>query len=311
MRVKTGVIRKNLNGYHPHPPQKTISRLIDISFSATKMYEHSLGACPHPEYIRDLQTGEIIPINCNKWTCPYCGHIKKAKLLDNIAYGGAIIQANGRRWRFLTLTLSTRVDGRKIDLFWARFRANIHAWAKKTGQHTPQYFKIKEFTEKGQRHLHVLIDTFLPFNMIQYFWRMATDGTSYWVNIKKAQVKSAAGYMSKYMTKQTVLSDLFDKGERRYSFSYHFPRIPRPIKVKGERRYEHVSRVELMYEQIDAGTYYETDPHIPRNLKVGRHATIEELKSIGYVDIRRETSIRKADRRQSTSGEHQQQACLP
>lgn len=219
--------------------------------------------CPTPGgYIRNIETGELIPLPCNKLTCPYCGPIRKARLLDDIAYGGAIIQGQGRRWRFLTLTLSTKVDGRNIDDYWTHFRANLHDWRKKQGLKSPiQFFKVKEFTEKGQRHLHVLIDTFIPFNVIQHFWRLATNGTSFWVHIKKAQVKSAAGYMSKYMTKQTILSNQFDKGERRYSFSRNFPRLPRPVRDPEKAKdWQFVSKVDRMYELLDAGLWYETEP---------------------------------------------------
>lgn len=246
------------------------------------MTVHEIERCPHPSgYVRNLETGELVPLPCNRWTCPVCGPRRKAALLDDIAYGGGIIQANGRRWRFLTLTLSTKVNGRDIDLFWARFRAHIHNWRVKQGHKIPvQYFKVKEFTEKGQRHLHVLIDTFVPFNFIQHAWRQATEGTSFWVHIKKAQVKSAAGYMSKYMTKQTVMSDKFDKGERRYSFSHRFPRIPRPEKPPGPSKWAYLSAVDYMYALIDAGLWYEDDTMTPEQL---RQAAQELAKRVGVA----------------------------
>lgn len=124
------------------------------------------------------------------------------------------------------MTSSPRTDARRA---FPRFRAILHKWRKKQGhKRAIQFFKVTEFTESGLRHFHLLIDTFIPFGVIQAAWRAATDGTAYWVNIKKAQVKSAAAYMSKYMTKQTVFSDKFDDGEHRYSFSQQFPRFPRP-----------------------------------------------------------------------------------
>lgn len=239
----------------------------------------ALNGCPNPSgFIRDLDTGELIPLPCHRWDCPICGYAKKKELLDVIAYGGAVIQQRGQRWRFLTLTLSTKVDGRRIDLFWARFRAIL----AKHNYH-PEYFKVKEFTEKGQRHLHVLISVFIPFNFLQYAWRTATEGTSYWVHIKKAQVKSAAGYMNKYMTKQTVHSGLFDKGERRYSFSYHFPRPAKREKTPSGARYEFVSRVQYMYEQLDAGTWYEKEENPPCTRLNDRPRLPEALTDF-YID---------------------------
>lgn len=237
-----------------------------------------LKRCPHcGNYLLDTETGDIIPLSCKRWTCEYCGNIKKGHLLDDISYGGNIIQQNGYRWRFLTLTLSWRVDDRKIDLFWQRFRSLL----AKHG-YTPQYFKVKEFTIKGKRHLHVLISTFIPFNFIQYAWRQATEGTSYWVNIKKAQIKSAAGYMAKYLTKQTVQSDKFDKGERRYSFSKLFPRVPKEPKTTEPGRYVYMSAVDMMYAQLDTGTWYEDDTMTPEQR---RKAALELLRRVGGVKL--------------------------
>lgn len=230
--------------------------------------------CPNcGGYLRDHETGELIKLPCNRWTCPYCGEIKKYRLLDDIGHGGGVVQLAGRRWRFLTLTLSLHVDDRKIDLFWARFRATLAKHGYK-----PTYFKIKEFTEKNRRHIHALLDVFIPWNLIKHAWYEATEKTSYIVFIKKTQVKSAAGYMAKYLTKQTVQSESYDKGERRYSFSRDFPRAPRPVKIIQPGRYEYISPVEYMHLQLELGTWYETDPRPPSpKAKIGRHATIEEL----------------------------------
>lgn len=190
--------------------------------------EPELPTCCHnsPGVFRHRKTGVRVRSKCNTWGCDYCGPIKVNRLLDDVAYGGAVIQDRGFRWRFMTLTSSPRTNARQA---FPRFRAILHKWRKKQGhKQAIQFFKVTEFTESGLRHFHLLIDTFVPFGVIQAAWRAATDGTAYWVNIKKAQVKQAAGYMAKYMTKQTVFSDKFDDGEHRYSFSQQFPRLPRP-----------------------------------------------------------------------------------
>lgn len=143
--------------------------------------------------------------------------------MDDVQYGATIIQQNGHRWRFMTLTTSPDSDQTKVGTYFARFRATL----AKHG-YRPQYFKVTERTTAGLKHFHIIIDVFVPFNVIQAAWRAATDGTAYWVNIKKAQVKRAAGYLTKYMTKQTVFTDERAKGEHLYSFSRRFPRMPKP-----------------------------------------------------------------------------------
>lgn len=177
-------------------------------------------------YFENQHTGERVPARCNTWGCEHCGEIKKKRLLDDVSYGGGIIQTNGKRWRFLTLTLSPQADQDQLSKYWNRFRATI----RKHG-YRPDFFKVTEFTEAGVRHLHVIISVFIPWNLIKSAWYLATDKTSYIVFIKKSQVKSAAGYMAKYMTKQSVLSNLFRKYERRYTFSRSFPRlhVPGPV----------------------------------------------------------------------------------
>lgn len=256
-------------------PTKRYKPPRDNKLFAKFMETERLKRCPNcGGYLIDhFEDDRLKKLPCHKWTCPYCGELKRKQLLDVIGFGGQVIQSKGRRWRFMTLTLSTKVDGRRIDLFWQRFRSLLH----KHG-YRPEYFKVKEFTKNGQRHLHVLIDVFVPFNFIQYAWRMATEGTSFWVHIKKAQIKSAAGYMAKYLTKQTVLSHQFEKGEHRYSFSRKFPRPAKEQKNKEPGRYEYLSAVEYMYRMLDSGGWYEKPPKRPdKTRKIGRHAYPDEF----------------------------------
>lgn len=165
---------------------------------------------------------------CNSWGCEYCAPIKKNALLDDISYGTQIIQEGGHRWRFMTLTTSYTSDQTKVGLYFKRFRSYL----AKHG-YRPQYFKTTEFTQTGLRHFHLIIDVFVPFNVIQAAWRAATEGTAYRVNIKKTQLRQAAGYLTKYLTKQSIFSHSFHEGEHRYSFSQKFPRLARP-KPTGE-----------------------------------------------------------------------------
>lgn len=148
--------------------------------------------------------------------------MKKNRLIDDIQFGGEIIQRAGHRWRFLTLTLSPRAEQEKINMYWARLRSSV----RKAGYRF-EFFKQTEFTENGIRHLHAIVSAFVPWGVIRHLWFLATDKTSWIVHIKKAQVKKAGAYMSKYMTKQSLLSSEFKKGERRYSFSRGFPRLPK------------------------------------------------------------------------------------
>lgn len=179
-------------------------------------------------YFENRITKEKVPARCNTWGCEHCGEIKRKRLLDEVSYGGNIVQLAGKRWRFLTLTLSPQANQDSLSKYWNRFRATLYKHGYK-----PEFFKVTEFTEQGIRHLHILISIFIPWNLIKGAWYLATDKTSYIIFIKKTQVFSAAGYMAKYMTKDSVLSHNFRKYERRYTFSRGFPRMPK-ITTNGE-----------------------------------------------------------------------------
>jgi hypothetical protein len=119
----------------------------------------------------------------------------------------------GCQFRGLTVTLGPDARNRDIGKYWHRFVMSL----KKAGYHF-DYLWVKEFQKNGKLHLHALITAFIPWNVIKYYWRMATDGTSYIVWIANAQVSFTAAYMAKYMTKD-MLTAPFRKGERRYSMS--------------------------------------------------------------------------------------------
>lgn len=86
---------------------------------------------------------------------------------------------------------------------------------------TFDFFLVKEFTKKGKRHLHVLINCYIPSRVVMYAWRLATDGNSFVTKIARREIKNAAGYMTKYMTK-TMEIGLFRRRERRYSCSRNY-----------------------------------------------------------------------------------------
>lgn len=86
---------------------------------------------------------------------------------------------------------------------------------------TFDFFLVKEFTKKGKRHLHVLINRYIPSRVVMYAWRLATDGNSFVTKIARREIKNAAGYMTKYMTK-TMEVGLFRRRERRYSCSRNY-----------------------------------------------------------------------------------------
>jgi len=81
-----------------------------------------------------------------------------------------------------------------------------------------RYFSVKEFTRRGKRHLHIVMNRHIPHSLLKYGWSAATDRHSFIVHITRTDftVNSPGGYMTKYLTK-TLHSKQFAKGEHRYS----------------------------------------------------------------------------------------------
>ncbi len=119
----------------------------------------------------------------------------------------------GYRFRGLTLTLGPYAQNKDIGKYWHRFVMSL----KKAGYHF-DYLWVKEFQKNGKLHLHALVTAFIPWNVIKYYWKLATESTSNIIWIAKAAVSFTAAYMAKYITKDMLIAP-FRKGERRYSMS--------------------------------------------------------------------------------------------
>ena len=173
--------------------------------SRPKFCRHSPGEFRHKD-------GRVLPAPCNSWNCDFCAPKKKAKLMNRLQHGQ---ETGGLRWRSLTLTQQI-ADPMPIMLAWALMR---RALADEGYRHI-KFVLTKEFTRAGKRHLHILINAYLPHSMLKRLWLQVTAGSSYIVDIRSCNdVRSLAGYMSKYIIKAIEREDQFEKGEHRYSFS--------------------------------------------------------------------------------------------
>jgi hypothetical protein len=167
-------------------------------------------------------TGQRVPMRCNAWDCPYCGKIKKLNVLKRVERGFDRVGLDlGMRIRSITLTQKLG-SVRNLMEDWAALRHLL----SRAGYHL-RYFWSKEFTINGQRHLHLLINAYIPQKTLSLMWKLVTDGESYivWINAAdhgnfSDDIRSPAGYMSKYLTKAYNKNEVsFNKGEHRYGFS--------------------------------------------------------------------------------------------
>jgi len=171
----------------------------------------------------DPKTGRKIirRVNCGSWTCSYCGTRKSNRARRRIR---EIAEELDLRY-FLTLTLdpkklrSERDAVSHIRLVFNHFREYLR---RKFGE-PPKYVSVLEFTQRGVPHLHVLCDRYIPQKWIRNTWRRLGGGQIVFIN--QVTVRNVARYLSKYLTKELVLSA--PKGARRITCSRSIKLFPK------------------------------------------------------------------------------------
>jgi len=139
-------------------------------------------------------------VNCKCWNCSFCAP-RKAK-----RYRRAIREvAETFALRiFVTLTLDpSKIEGDPVaylnDVF-AKFRTYL----KREMGCVPKYIRVLEFQKNGNPHFHLLIDRCIDFTWMQEAWQAVGGGL--FVNIKAVEVHRISRYLSKYLTKELLLS---------------------------------------------------------------------------------------------------------
>lgn len=147
------------------------------------------------------KTQRYIRIDCKCWDCAYCGP-KKARRYRNAIR--ELAQAHNLR-RFLTLTLDPVYMDHEdpvgyINEAFAKWRIYLK---RKLGV-SVVYIRILEFQKNGNPHFHILVDRFIPQPLIRNTWEAAGGGRM--VFIKYVDIHRIARYLSKYLTKELLLS---------------------------------------------------------------------------------------------------------
>jgi hypothetical protein len=149
-------------------------------------------------------------VNCNCWDCSYCGPVKAKR------YKAAIRQLAERFSlnKFLTLTVDPKKlpEGedpiRYIKRIFAAFRVYLFRYCRRTGKKV-NYIAVLELHQggganHGKPHLHILLDSYIEQEWISKAWQSVGGGSRVW--IEKVTIKNASRYLSKYLTKQMLLS---------------------------------------------------------------------------------------------------------
>ena len=151
---------------------------------------------------QDVKTARTVfcRINCKCWNCSYCAP-KKAK-----RYKRAIreVAERQRLCRFVTLTLDpSKIEGDPVRYLNAVF-AKLRTYLKRRFRIAPTYIRVLEFQKSGNPHFHLLIDRYVEWVWLRDAWETVGGGS--FVNIKYVDVHRVSRYLSKYLTKELLLS---------------------------------------------------------------------------------------------------------
>jgi len=160
-------------------------------------------------------------INCGSWTCCYCGP-RKAKRARRAIRAWA--ESLGLRY-FLTLTLdpSKLRDWENAVSYLRQVFNKFREYLRRHFRVVPNFICILEQTERGLPHLHILFDRYIEQRWISKTWDRLGGGRI--VFIKQVTVRNVARYLSKYLTKELLLSA--PKGTRRISTSRSIKLFPK------------------------------------------------------------------------------------
>lgn len=251
-------------------------------YSPLKDYYVTLGC--QMEYIFSV-------VKCGK--CALCRSSKQAELVSRAQMESALYDMPPY---FFTLTYDSKhlpADGelstRDVQLFFKRLRRN---WDKKGVKHNIRYLVAGEYgSKRGRPHYHLLMWN-NPYGATQWQpWkdkRLARDVFEAWQNCQMEGFDygeagdGAAGYVCKYITKQSVYKLQHKKAYKVEPFIHASNRhggIGRPL-IERDRQYYHSNQVVTTFDFVDgSGTF--------RQVPIGSY-----IKSVLHPSVSRQIPAR-------------------
>ena len=150
------------------------------------------GATNHAKFVR---------VTCKCWNCPGCGPRKANRYRKSI---GRLAEAN-RLNVMLTLTLAgEKLNGEDSTRYINRIFGHFRTYLKRKLRRPPVYIRILEYQKNGNAHLHILLNGYIPQAWISDAWVSLGGGKI--VDIRRVSMHKVSHYLSKYLTKQMLLS---------------------------------------------------------------------------------------------------------
>jgi hypothetical protein len=139
-------------------------------------------------------------VNCKCWRCSYCAPRKAKRIKHAIRTTAERLQLR----RFLTLTLDpTKIEGDPVRYLNQTF-AKLRIYLQREYRCSPQYIRVLEFQKNGNPHFHILIDRYIDLEWIRRAW--VAVGGGFMVDIRLVDVHRVSRYLSKYLTKELLMS---------------------------------------------------------------------------------------------------------
>jgi len=137
---------------------------------------------------------------------------------------------------------------RYIKRTFAEFRVYLFRKFKRTGKKV-NYITVLELHQgggenHGKPHLHILLDTYIEQKWISDAWQAVGGGSRVW--IERVSIRNASRYLSKYLTKELLLSA--PKKTRRITCSRSITLLPRFIGPKHYNWHLRKESIQFFYE---------------------------------------------------------------
>lgn len=185
-----------------------------------------------------------VRLGCRCWGCQRCGPRKAGQYKHLIRNEAERLKLR----RFLTLTLDPKKLSGQCPVSYLRdCFAKFRTYLKRKYREAPQYIAVLEFQKNGNPHLHILIDRFVDKRWIESIWQSVGGGQQ--IDIKLVDLHRVSRYLSKYLTKEMLVSA--PKRSRRVTTSRGIKLFRRP-----ERR-SHIWMVrkidiEILFRRLEA-----------------------------------------------------------
>ena len=139
-------------------------------------------------------------VNCKCWKCSYCGPRRAKRYKHAIRVTAEAL----RLCRFITLTLDPKkIKGNPVRYLNEAF-SKLRVYLQRHHGGSPQYIRILEFQKNGNPHFHILVDRYIEIEWIRTAW--VAVGGGFMVDIQFVDVHRVSRYLSKYLTKDLLMS---------------------------------------------------------------------------------------------------------